>query len=143
MKDNIYAKFMTEKNSLVDYYSCCLVNKKKNNKEIMNDSNLLYSSTNIGKIIIWDLDLKININIIDSDLDDLYKIINFNEKYLISCSQYSSIIIIDVNQNKIVTNIKTKEYFGIVSIKKLFHPKYKESFLTCGRNDSIKLWSLI
>ena len=128
---------------IIDYYSCCLGSRKKSNEEIINDSNILYASTNVGKIIIWNLDFKITIGIIDSDLDDLYTIINYNEKYLISCSQSGSIILIDIHQNKIISKIKANENFGIISIKKFYHPKYKESILAGGKNDSITLWSKI
>ena len=53
------------------------------------------------------------------------------------------LFLIDININKIICKIYTKECFGIISIKKLIHPIYGESILTCGRNDSIKLWSTI
>ena len=108
----------------------------------MQNNDLLYVTSGYGKIFVWDLHSKYLINIINViNSEELYNIIKYNEKYLLTCNIYGCIFVIDINQNKVISKFNTKESFGLISLKKLIHPKYGESILSVGRNDSIKLWT--
>ena len=71
----------------------------------------------------------------------IYGIVNYNEKYLILGDINGILLVYDLNINKIISKINTEECSGIISIKKLIHPKYGESILTYDRNGCIKLWT--
>ena len=46
--------------------------------------------------------------------------------------------ILDFENNKVITDIKTDNY--IICLKKIYHPIYGESLLTADRGKKIKLW---
>ena len=136
-KDNeelIYSRLKDEKEKFVNYFSACLVNN--------NDNDYLYASSGVGAIYVWDLNKKHLINYIRcKNSDEFYGIVDYNEKYLVTGDISGNLFVIDININKIIYKIVTRKCFGVISFKKVMHPIYGLSILTCGRDDSIKLWS--
>lgn len=134
----VYAELKTEEHKIINYYSACLLSSK--NKNNINNLDLLYTTSDVGKIFIWDLNNKDLKYKIDTNFEQLNCILNYNENYLLAGDIFGNIYIIDVEQNKIISKIYTKEMFGLICIKKIIHPKYNESLLIYGKSDSIKLY---
>ena len=65
----------------------------------------------------------------------------WNNKYIIA-SDYNnkSFKIIDLEIYKVITEIKHIENFEIKSVKKVYHPIFGESLLSCDKKGNIKLW---
>ena len=68
-------------------------------------------------------------------------IIQWNDRYTI-VADYSnkSFKIIDLDKNKVVSNIIGENTEKISCIKKIYHPIYGESLLTTSEDNTIKLW---
>ena len=54
----------------------------------------------------------------------------------------NNILIMDLNCGSIITSIFSKHEKGIINIKKVVHPIYGESLLSCGLEGSIFLWNV-
>ena len=105
------------------------------------NNDYLYSSSANGYINIWDLYYKKIIKVIIINKCFLTHIIKWNSKYIIVADYYKkSFKIIDLEQNKIICNIKGQHSDNVVSIKKIYHPIYGESLLTAADDNTIKLW---
>jgi len=70
-------------------------------------------------------------------------IIEWNNKYIIVADYNNrSFKIIDLDENKIISNIGEQHTYYIKCIKKIYHPIYGESLLSFGDNKYIKFWSI-
>ena len=127
-EEKIYNEFNHQPGSY--FYKGFIYNK--NNKDF-----LCCCSTN-GYINIWDLNNKIAIKIIYFNNYYFTDIIQWNDKYIIVVdSSNKSCGIIDIEKEKIITNIKSKD--GFCCIKKIYHLYYGESLITTEKN-KIKIW---
>ena len=115
-------------------YFSGFIYKKDNN-------DFLCSSSDIGYIDIWDLNNKYMINYINTYNCKFAHIIQWNDRYTI-VADYSnkSFKIIDLDKNKVVSNIIGENTEKISCIKKIYHPIYGESLLSAADDKSIKLW---
>ena len=126
----IYAKLKSENESR--HYSGCIINKE-------HKDYLCCSSTN-GYIHIWDLHNKNIFKTIKTNNTDLSQVILWNNKYiLVANEKKNSFIIIDLEIYKVITEINGKTDSHNLGIKKMIHPKFGETLLTCG-NHRIRLW---
>ena len=92
---------------------------------------------------IWNLVEKKEINYVRTLYCELYHIIFWSKKYAIIANKFiKEINVIDIETLEIVTNIKNENFSGIKSIKKVIHPQYGESLLTCSENGTINLFVL-
>ena len=66
-------------------------------------------------------------------------ILNWNNKYIIAVEN-KNIKIIDLECDKIITNIFSQHDENVKIIKKIFHPLFGESLLTSTNDNIIKLW---
>ena len=123
-------------NKIIDYYSACLLTKKSEKNE-----DYLYSNSNIDKIFVWNLNMMNLAFVIDVKFE-INNFILYNEKYLLVGDISGSLLIVDINQNKIISKMKSKETFGIKCIKKFINHNNKEFLLTYDINDSIELWTV-
>ena len=156
-------------NLLEDELYCELINKPENSQYsgfiYNNDNNdYLCTSTNNGFIIIWDLynkniyksiDIKLSIKPEDSTevkqyssvigqkekKFKLYHIIQWNKKYIIVGCGYKYFYIVDLEDEKVVSQIKAHEK-EVICVKKINHPIYGESLLSSSRDEKIKLWTI-
>ena len=109
---------------------------KKDNKDY-----LAFSST-FGLIIIYDLLNKTQIKAIKLDKSYLINIVKWNEKYLLTIDiNKKRILIICLNNNKIITSIEISQIFSHERyVKKLIHPLYGESLISIGNDYKMKLF---
>ncbi len=111
-----------------------------------NNIDYLCTSSYNGYINIWDLydkkifkTIRISNNIYKSYL---FQIIQWNDKYIIGVDGFNSFKIIDLDNNKVISEFGEKDTKNIKSIKKIYHPIYGESILTYDKDGTIKLWSI-
>ena len=106
-----------------------------------NDNDYLCSSSHNGYINIWDL---INNNLfktINTNQCFLINIINWNDKYIIAIDYYNNAYkIIDLEEGKVITDVREQQIKQVKCVKKLSHPLYDESLLSVGTDQTIKLW---
>ena len=121
-----------------------IIYEKKNNDYLM--------TCNVtGNINIFDLD---NNNIVynlflnkynDNNKNKIYLsyILQWSKKYIIICEYYNKgLKIFDIDDFKIITNMKEKNFGPIISAKKFIHPIYGESLLTASQDNNIILWKI-
>ena len=102
------------------------------------------SSSKNGYINIWDLYNKNIFKIINTNNCKLAHIIQWNNKYIIVADvNNKSFKIIDLQENKIISDIGGQHTKGVICIKKIYHPLYGESLLSGGDDNIIKLWTII
>ena len=105
------------------------------------DNDYLCSSSKNGFINIWDLYNKKIFKIINTDGCRLSHIIQWNDKYIIVADYTNkSFKVIDLEDNKIISNITNKYLDKLISIKKIYLPEYGESLITSSDDKGIKLW---
>ena len=106
-----------------------------------NNNDYLCSSSSNGYINIWDLYNKKIFKIINTNKCKLAHIIEWNNKYIIVADvNNKSFKIIDLDENKIISDIGGQHTKEVKSIKMIYHPIYGESLLSCGNDKCIKLW---
>ena len=106
------------------------------------NKNYLYCSSLKGNIYIWDLNNKCLFKDIPIENSQLYNIIQWNSKYTIVADVKKSFRVVDIEEGKIIFEVKD-ENSGISSyIKKINHPIYGESLLSNGSSSSVKLWTI-
>jgi len=131
LEEELYCELIKEPET---YHNSGFIFNKENNEY------LCCSSTN-GYINIWDLYNKNIFKIINTNGCFLMHIINWDNKYIIVADlKNCSFKIIDIDVEKIITNIRQKDC--VVSIKKIYHPIYGESLLSAARDNTIILWSI-
>lgn len=136
-KNEIYCEMKSDNNS--ESYCCGIIYKKHNEDYLITTSDGDY-------IRIWNLYNKKMIGVIKTEYCGISYIIRWSDIYYIIADQENySFKVIDIEQLKVITdnkvNIKNKEK-GVICIKKMYHPKYGESILTCDGDKEIKLWIL-
>ena len=129
-KNVLYYKYCD--NDYRDHYSVVINNDK-------NIVKLIESSCD-GNIRIW--------NFHSGDLLNKIKVCNewicgiclWNNEYLFVCCKDKNIKLIELNKGIIIQELMNHNY-GVLTIKKIFIPKYGHCLLSQGRfNDQIKLW---
>ena len=138
--NEIYWNLIDEKNKDGPYMNGFIYSNKKNENEYY---EYLYSVSMNGYINIWELHQKLLINSIFINNNFLNQIIQWNENYIIMTNgNKNNILIMDLNCGRIISNIFSKHEKGIINIKKVVHPIYGESLLSCGLEGSIFLWNV-
>ena len=138
--NEIYWNLIDEKNKDGPYMNGFIYSNKKNENEYY---EYLYSVSMNGYINIWELHQKLLINSIFINNNFLNQIIQWNENYIIMTNgNKNNILIMDLNCGRIITSIFSKHEKGIINIKKVVHPIYGESLLSCGLEGSIFLWNV-
>ena len=101
----------------------------------------LFSISVNNFINIWDLYGKELVYTIFINDNFLNQIIQWNNKYaIITNGDKNNILIMDLETRRIISKIFSKHEKGIINIKKIIHPIYGESLLSCGIEGSINLW---
>ena len=96
-----------------------------------------------GFIRIFDLFEKIEIKNTQTEYCEMYHMIMWSNKFLIVANKFiRAINIINIDSLEIVTAIRNNNLEGIKCIKKIIHPKFGESLLTCSENGTINLYIL-
>ena len=73
----------------------------------------------------------------------LEHIIKWNNKYIIVADCWNkSFKIIDLEENKIISDIKGQHTDEVKCVKKINHPIYGESLLSTRDDNTIKLWRI-
>ena len=107
-----------------------------------NDIDYLCSSSIFGSINIWDLSKKNLFKVISSFEDELWHIIQWNDKYSIVADRMNkSFKIIDMENYKIISNFSGEHKETVLCVKKIYHPIYGESLLSFAEDKTIKLWT--
>ena len=136
MQNQLYATLNQPELKILKYYSgyiCTIKNKK----------NYLCCTSSNGYIVIWDLVAKELFKYIKMGKFELYNIIPWSKKYaLVSGGNTKLIKIIDMEDFSVVNSINTTHHTNVNCIKKINHPKYGESLLSCGNDHKIKLYIL-
>ena len=135
LEDELYVEFLN--NRVSPQYSGFLYSKDNN--------DYLCTSSYLGFVNIWDLynkNLFTTINTNNSDkVCPLFHIIQWNTKYAIVGAFNKSFKIVDLEQEKVVGEIKG-HFDEVVCVKKVYHPTFGESLLTLSRGFKIKLWTI-
>ena len=135
--NKLYCKFITDTG--YESYCCGFIYKK-------NNDDFLIATSDDDYLRIWNLNKKILFNKINAMYCGISYLIRWSDDYFIVADQENhSFKIIDLPQLKIINEYKIDyrdKKQNIICIKKLYHPKYGESLLTCGSNNGINLWSI-
>jgi len=133
LEDELYSELIKKPEN--DHYSGFIYNR--------NNNDYLCSSSWNGYINIWNLYNKKILKTINTNNCHLYHIIEWNNKYIIVADLTNkSFKIIDLDENKIISNIGEQHTSYVRCIKKIYHPIYGESLLSCGDDKCIKFWSI-
>ena len=134
LEDEVYTQFINEPED--NQVSGFIYNKDNN--------DYLCSSSVRGFINIWDLFNKTIYKTINTNIDTknyiLYHIIQWNSKYAIVATQNKSFKIVDLENEKVVSEVKA-HYDEVICVKKVYHPTFGESLITSSRDKKIKLWT--
>ena len=102
----------------------------------------LISSSENGLINIWDLYTKKIFKIINTFNCFLAHIIHWNDNYILAADfNNKSFIIVDIDEDKIVSLYKIEHTKEVKCIKKINHPIYGEALLSGSKDNTIKLWT--
>ena len=105
-------------------------------------NNYLCTSSTNGFINIWDLFKKKIFQQIDTNKCYLTHIIEWNQKYIIVADfKTNSFKIVDFEEKKLINGINGPDFSRILSIKKIYHPKYGESLLVSNDKNCIHLFT--
>ena len=133
--NEVYWNLIDEKNK-----DACYMNGFINDNS---EYEYLYTCSMNGFINIWDLFQKELINTIFINNNYLSQIIQWNEKYIIMTNgNKNNISILDIESGIIISNIFSIHEKGIINIKKIIHPIFGESLLSCGLEGSIFIWTV-
>ena len=107
------------------------------------NNEYLYACSMNGFIYICDLYKKILINSLFINNNFLSQIIQWNKKYIIITNgNKNNILVFDIESGNIISKIFSKHEKGIMNIKKVIHPIYGESLISCGLEGSIFIWTV-
>ena len=107
------------------------------------NTDYLCSSSKNGYINIWDLYSQKIFKVININKSKLSHIIEWNNKYIIAaCYENKSFKIMDLDKNKIISEIQGLHLKDLYCIKKVYHPIYGESLLSSSGDKCIKLWTI-
>ena len=132
LEEELYAELIKQPEN---YHQCGFIYK------IDSNDYLCTSSINEG-INIWDLYNKSIYKVINIDNCYLMHIIQWNNKYFIVADYTNSYIKIINLENEVIKDISNNVNKEVICIKKIYHPKYGESLLSAGEDNTIKLWSI-
>ena len=132
LEDELYSELIHEPET--DHFSGFIYNR--------NNNDYLCSSSYNGYINIWDLYNKNIFKTIDTNNCKLAHIIEWSNKYILVAEFNKSFKIIDLDENKIISNIEGQYTDKVTCIKKIYHPIYGESLLSCGQDKCIKFWDI-
>ena len=130
LEDELYSKLIAQPEA---QHHCGFIYNKGSN-------DYLCSSSINGNINIWDLYNKSLYKTIKIDQDELYHIIKWNDKYIIVADYHSNSYKIVNIETENILDINGQHTKGVISIKKIYHPKYGKSLLSAGSDRTIKLW---
>ena len=92
---------------------------------------------------IWDLYNKKIFKVINTNRCILAHIIEWNNKYIIVADYNNkSFKIINLEKNKVISDINGQHTSKVKCIKKIYHPLYGESLLSAANDNIIKLWTI-
>ena len=132
LEDELYSDLIHEPE--VEHFSGFIYNKEF--------TDYLCSSSKNGYINIWDLHHRNLFSVINTNGCKLAHIIEWNKKYIIVADYDNrSFKIIDIDNNSIY-NMGTEHKKNLCCVKKINHPKYGESLLTAGLDQTIKIWGI-
>ena len=131
LEDELYSNLIAESES--QHHSGFIYSKE--------DNDYLCSSSINGNINIWDLYNKSMYKNIKIDNDELYHIIKWNDKFIIVADYHSNSYKIVNLEDENILDINGQHSKGVISIKKIYHPKYGQSLLSAGSDRTIKLWA--
>ena len=140
-KNEIYWNLTDQKNMDARYMNGFIYTN--NNYKSNENFEYLYTASMNGYINIWELNQKILLNTIFINNNFLSNIIQWNENYIILTNgNKNNILIMELNSTRIISSIFGKHEKGIMNIKKIVHPIYGESVLSCGLEGNICLWDV-
>ena len=137
-------------NDLLKQNNYCIFESEFKNEEYLTgflyqkdeDDYLITGSWN-GYVRIWDLYEKTEINFLKTENVELYNIIPWTNKCIIIAYKFMNRIkIMDINYFEIVAEIENNKLNEIRCIKKIIHPKYGKSLITCSEHGEINLFIL-
>lgn len=135
LKKQNYSIFKSEFNNKEEFLTGFIYKKEETDYLITGSWN--------GFVRIWDLDEKSQINYIQTDDLQLYNIIPWSDKCAIIAYKFlNKIKIIDFKYLEIVSEIESNNLDEIKTIKKIIHPLYGESLITCSEKGIINLFIL-
>ena len=71
------------------------------------------------------------------------QILQWNENYIININgNKNDISVMDLESGIIISKLFGRHEKGIMNIKKVVHPIYGESLLSCGLEGSIFIWTI-
>ena len=109
-----------------------------NSKEIIK----MIESSGDGSIRIWNFHTGELLNQIIVTKKRLFGMCLWNEEYLFVGCEDKTIKLIEINSGEIINNLIGKNKI-VVTIKKIFHPKFGRCLLSQGSKDNqIKLWTI-
>lgn len=130
---NLFKILSKNGNSTIHNSACLIKNKDK--------IDYLYVGNVNGLIDVYDLNtfqLKTSIKYGKSYY---YHLLSWNNRYIFVAEKSNSlIIIIDTLTNRIISLLQKHESF-VISLKKIIHPIYGESLLSCDLNNQLFLWT--
>ena len=103
----------------------------------------LCSSSENGYINIWDLYSKKILKTINTNKSLLAHIIQWNDNFLLVADfNNKSFIIVDLEEDQIISIYNIQHTKEVKCIKKIYHPIYGESLLSSSKDNTIKLWTI-
>ena len=133
MDNEIYYELIQEPET--DHFSGFIFNK--------DNIDFLCSSSENGYINIWNLYSKQIFKVINTNKCLLAHTIQWNNQYMIVADfNNKAFIIVDLYEDDIISIINAQHTKEVKSIKKINHPIFGESLLSCSKDNIIKLWTL-
>jgi WD40 repeat protein len=125
-------KILESQEVLSNFNSACLIQK--------DDIDYLYVSTVRGCIIVWNLDKFIIKDKICYKSSYFCNILKWSENYLLVAEKNDGcILVIDIQRNRVISVLKNIHNFFAMCLKKIIHPIYGESLLSCDIDNKINL----
>ena len=133
INNNLYHEYFDNSTIEIEDHDSVIIN---DNDEIIK----MIESSEDGNIRIWDFHSGILLNKIKTGDHKLYGICLWNNNFLFVGCDDKCIKLINL-QKKIVINNLVEEN-AIITIKKIFHPKYGECLISNDWRGNIKIWTI-